>query len=57
MLERIKDPLMTLISRDQYETAYVVLAHFLVIVQRAPVIFSSVRAYFTFQGRCSGMQY
>jgi len=57
VLERIKDPLMTLISRDQYETAYVVLAHFLVIVQRAPVIFSSVRAYFTFQGRCSGMQY
>ena len=35
---------MTLISRDQYETAYVVLAHFLVIVQRAPVIFSSVGA-------------
>lgn len=44
VLERIKDPLMTLISRDQYETAYVVLAHFLVIVQRAPVIFSSVSA-------------
>lgn len=34
---------MTLTSRDHYETAYVVLAHFLVIAQRAPVIFSSVR--------------
>jgi hypothetical protein len=43
VLERIKDPLVTLISRDQYETAYAVLAHFLVIVQRAPVIFASVR--------------
>ena len=42
VLERIKDPLMTLISRDHYETAYAVLAHFLVIVQRAPVFFSSV---------------
>jgi hypothetical protein len=41
VLERIKDPLVTLISRDQYETAYAVLAHFLVIVQRAPVIFAS----------------
>lgn len=42
VLERIKDPLVTLISRDQYETAYAVLAHFLVIAQRAPVIFASV---------------
>lgn len=43
VLERIKDPLVTLISRDQYETAYAVLAHFLVIAQRAPIIFASVR--------------
>ena len=44
VLERIKDPLVTLISRDQYETAYAVLAHFLVIAQRAPIIFASVRS-------------
>lgn len=42
VLERIKDPLMTLISRDHYETAYVVLTHFLVIARRAPMIFSSI---------------
>jgi len=46
VLERIKDPLMTLTSRDHYETAYVVLAHFLVIAQRAPVIFSSIYTSF-----------
>ena len=44
MLERIKDPLMTLVSRDHHETAYAVLAHFLIIAQRAPLIFASVRA-------------
>lgn len=43
MLERIKDPLQTLISRDNYETAYTVLTNFLLIVHRAPVIFSQVR--------------
>ena len=42
VLERIKDPLQTMISRDHYETAYAVLANFLLIVQRAPVIFSQV---------------
>ena len=44
VLERIKDPLMTLVSRDHYETAYTVLCHFLLIVQRAPVLFSQVGA-------------
>ena len=43
VLERIKDPLMTLVSRDHHETAYAVLAHFLIIAQRAPLIFASVR--------------
>ena len=33
---------MTLVSRDHYETAYTVLCHFLLIVQRAPVLFSQV---------------
>ena len=42
MLERVKDPLQTLVSRDQYETAYAVLAHFLLIAQRAPILFSQV---------------
>ena len=34
---------MTLVSRDAHETAYAVLAHFLIIAQRAPLIFASVR--------------
>ena len=38
----MKDPLQTLVSRDQYETAYAVLAHFLLIAQRAPILFSQV---------------
>ena len=45
VLERIKDPLMTLVSRDHHETAYAVLAHFLIIAQRAPLIFASVRLW------------
>lgn len=53
VLERIKDPLVTLISRDQYETAYAVLAHFLVIAQRAPIIFASVRANQAWRGHCA----
>lgn len=43
VLERVKDPLQTLVSRDQYETAYAVLAHFLLIAQRAPILFSQAR--------------
>lgn len=42
VLERIKDPLMTLLSRDHFETAYAVLCHFHLIAQRAPIIFSQV---------------
>jgi hypothetical protein len=43
VLERIKDPMQTLVSRDHFETAYAVLAHFLLIAQRAPCLFSQVR--------------
>ena len=43
VLERVKDPLQTLVSRDHFETAYAVLAHFLLIAQRAPILFSGVR--------------
>lgn len=42
VLERIKDPLMTLLSRDHFETAFAVLCHFHLIAQRAPIIFSQV---------------
>ena len=42
MLERIKDPLQTLVARDNYETAWAVLSHFHLIAQRAPVLFSQV---------------
>lgn len=45
VLERIKDPLMTLLSRDHFETAYAVLCHFHLIAQRAPIIFSQVRPH------------
>lgn len=47
VLERIKDPLMTLLSRDHFETAYAVLCHFHLIAQRAPVIFSQVSYAYT----------
>eukprot|EP00884_Botryococcus_braunii_P006125 jgi/Botrbrau1/15513/Bobra.0225s0004.1 len=46
VLERVKDPLQTMISRDHFETAYAVLAHFLLLAQRAPILFSSI--YMTF---------
>ncbi|KAK9817308.1 hypothetical protein WJX72_012438 [[Myrmecia] bisecta] len=46
VLERIKDPLITLVSRDHYETAYAVLAHFHLIAQRAPIIFSQIYTSF-----------
>ncbi len=42
VLERVKDPLQTLVSRDHFETAYAVLAHFHLIAQRAPILFSGV---------------
>eukprot|EP00195_Chlamydomonas_chlamydogama_P008244 CAMPEP_0202904088 /NCGR_PEP_ID=MMETSP1392-20130828/27835_1 /ASSEMBLY_ACC=CAM_ASM_000868 /TAXON_ID=225041 /ORGANISM="Chlamydomonas chlamydogama, Strain SAG 11-48b" /LENGTH=846 /DNA_ID=CAMNT_0049591569 /DNA_START=246 /DNA_END=2786 /DNA_ORIENTATION=+ len=39
VLERIKDPLKTLISREDPATTYAVLSHVLLLVQRAPIIF------------------
>ncbi len=45
MLDRIKEPLQTLMSRDHYETAYAVLAHFLLLAQRAPSLFSQARPW------------
>lgn len=41
VLERIKDPLKSLISRDDPATVYVVLCHVLLLVQRAPFVFES----------------
>jgi len=32
-------------SRDHYETAYAVLAHFLLLAQRAPSLFSQARCH------------
>ncbi|KAK9822016.1 hypothetical protein WJX74_000790 [Apatococcus lobatus] len=46
VLERVKDPLQTLVSRDHFETAYAVLAHFLLIAQRAPILFSGIYSSF-----------
>jgi hypothetical protein len=42
VLERIKDPLKTLISRDDPAVVYAVLSHLLLIVRRAPIIFENV---------------
>lgn len=55
VLERIKDPLMTLLSRDHFETAYAVLCHFHLIAQRAPIIFSQI--YTTFYCRINEPSY
>ncbi|DBA85225.1 TPA: hypothetical protein ACH3X2_005929 [Trebouxia sp. C0005] len=55
VLERIKDPLMTLLSRDNFETAYAVLCHFHLIAQRAPIIFSQI--YTTFYCRINEPSY
>ena len=52
VLERVKDPLQTLVSRDQYETAYAVLAHFLLIAQRAPILFSQAGSRRVLLGDC-----
>ncbi|MEW5316344.1 MAG: hypothetical protein WDW38_007723 [Sanguina aurantia] len=41
VLERIKDPLKSLISRDDPATVYVVLCHVLLLVQRAPFVFEA----------------
>ncbi|KAG1664607.1 hypothetical protein FOA52_004482 [Chlamydomonas sp. UWO 241] len=39
VLERIKDPLKNLLSREEPSTMYAVLSHVLLLLQRAPVIF------------------
>lgn len=39
VLERVKDPLKSLISRDEPATAYAVLCHARLLVQRAPFVF------------------
>ncbi|GLC44199.1 hypothetical protein PLESTB_000752500 [Pleodorina starrii] len=39
VLERIREPLKTLISRDDAPTAYAALSHVLLLAQRAPMIF------------------
>ncbi len=65
MLERIKEPLQTLMSRDHYETAYAVLAHFLLLAQRAPSLFSQARlratrpraSRGTADGACGGLRH
>ena len=40
VLERIKMPLITLISGSSYEVSYVVLSHLHLLVKRAPVLFT-----------------
>jgi len=39
VLERLKEPLKSLMSRDDPATTYAVLAHVLVLAKRAPIIF------------------
>ncbi len=39
VLERIKDPLKTLIAREDPATAYAVLCHARLLVARAPILF------------------
>ncbi|KAG2490400.1 hypothetical protein HYH03_011200 [Edaphochlamys debaryana] len=41
VLERIREPLKTLISREDAPTAYAALSHVLLLAQRAPVIFEA----------------
>ncbi len=41
VLERIREPLKTLISRDDAPTAYAALCHVLLLAQRAPMIFEN----------------
>lgn len=42
VLERCVSPLQTLMSRDQYESAYAVLCNVRTLAQRAPFIFSQI---------------
>ena len=43
VLERVKEPLKTLISRNEPSTAHAVLSHVLLLVRRAPFLFAAVR--------------
>lgn len=48
VLERVKEPLKTLISRNEPATAHAVLTHVLLLVRRAPFLFSSdYRAFYS----------
>ena len=46
VLERIKDPLKSLISREEPSTKYAVLSHALLLLQRAPILFEQDHATF-----------
>jgi hypothetical protein len=46
VLERLKGPLKSLISRDDPATTYAVLAHVLLLAKRAPIIFVDDHAAF-----------
>ena len=46
VLERLKGPLESLISRDDPATTYAVLAHVLLLAKRAPIIFVDDHAAF-----------
>jgi vesicle coat complex subunit len=46
VLERVKDPLKTLIARDDPAIAYAVLAHARLLVSRAPILFEGDHAAF-----------
>jgi hypothetical protein len=50
-MERVVTPLQTLVSRDQYESAYAVLCNVRTLAQRAPYIFAQVPLYRYDQGR------
>jgi len=51
VMERVVTPLQTLVSRDQYESAYAVLCNVRTLAQRAPYIFAQVPLYRYDQGR------
>lgn len=46
VLERIKEPLKSVIGRDEPAITYAVLAHVLLLAQRAPIIFENDYATF-----------
>lgn len=46
VLERLKEPMKSLISRDDPAISYAVLAHVLVLAKRAPIIFENEHTAF-----------